>query len=392
MPLCSTAWSTRIFSCFRRHLEQDPCNAGNGESIKDKTRTWKLWQVEPTRTCNVSCIMCPWIDERAKAGKNGLMSQEIWDALVPHLAQVESIDFTGGGEPCLQEELFNWIRSAKDAGCWTGFLTNGQLLGPAYSKKCIEIGLDWVGFSMDGTNPSTFETIRRGADFATVCRNIRYLTANRSSSGPMVLINFVMMEANAHQLEEIVLLAEKLGADRVNFKNCDVIRQNHGKGYGLMSRDVSPQVKDSMLKLKQAERLAEKLGIATSSFSLLPDEQPVCRHNPQASLFIGYEGSVAPCINLAMGGPSTFLDEDVVIPTCCFGKLPKDDLEEIWLAESYRIFRDCFASRNQIYNRKLATADFGHDLIKLNEAFESAAAAMPDAPEGCRVCHYLYDI
>jgi hypothetical protein len=31
-------------------------------------------------------------------------------------------------------------------------------------------------------------------------------------------------------------------------------------------------------------------------------------------------------------------------------------------------------------------------MIKLQEAFAKAREAMPAAPEGCRTCHYLYDI
>ena len=44
------------------------------------------------------------------------------------------------------------------------------------------------------------------------------------------------------------------------------------------------------------------------------------------------------------------------------------------------------------HDGELARANFEPSLIKLQEAFANAREAMPQAPPGCRTCHYLYDI
>jgi MoaA/NifB/PqqE/SkfB family radical SAM enzyme len=355
-------------------------------------RPWKLWQVEPTLACNLGCIMCPWVSHRAGAGSYTEMQERVWDRLVPYLDQVESVDFTGGGEPLLHPRLFDWARTAKKAGCRTGFLSNGLLLSPARAAECLAVDLDWIGFSIDAADPEIFTAIRGGADFKRVCSNIEHMAAARPDVKPRILVNFVMMRQNAHQFEDIIRLAGRLGVDQVNFKNCDVSRGSHGQGLGLMEGTRSKRVKNTARNLKKALRLAEKLRLHTTSFSLVPDEQPVCLQDPRTSLFISYDGRVAPCINLAMGGESRFLDDDIVFPTQDFGSLLERSLKEIWQDTSYREFRASFALRSAQYHQQLATTDFGHDLIKMKEAFRAAVTAMDSAPRGCRRCHYLYDI
>jgi len=44
------------------------------------------------------------------------------------------------------------------------------------------------------------------------------------------------------------------------------------------------------------------------------------------------------------------------------------------------------------YEASLTAADFGHDLVKFNEAVDQAVQSMSAAPPGCRICHYLYGV
>ena len=145
-------------------------------------------------------------------------------------------------------------------------------------------------------------------------------------------------------------------------------------------------------KAKEARRLAEKLKVETTAFSFVPDELPVCAQDPRDSLFIRHDGSVAPCINLAIGGATTFLDKEVNMPTVHYGRLPEYDLMELWETATCRFYRERFDRREQAYDSVIGNSSFEPSLIKLNETLNAAREAMPGAPDGCRVCHYLYDI
>ena len=374
-----------------KYLHKKIVNESHGINSTGNRR-WRLWQIEPSIACNLKCVMCPWADARTNVTNKGHMSEEIWEALRPHLEDVQLIDFTGGGEPLLQKHLLSWITQAKRAGCNVGFLSNGLLLNKAISKQIIDSGIDWIGFSIDGANRSTYDLIRKGSDFDKVCSNIRYFIDQRSLKHPLVMINFVIMTLNDHQLEEIIHLAKRLGVDQVNFKQCDVIRGERGKKLGLFGAEESKQIRRLQKKLNKAARLARKLDIKTTSFSFVPKEQQVCDQDPRDSMFISYDGTGSPCINLAIDGTSTFLGTNVVFPHISYGTMPDAGVLDLWDSELCRGYRGSFEQRVTVYDNFLATADLGHDVIKLKAALHAAAEAMPEAPEGCKTCHYLYGI
>lgn len=356
-----------------------------------KDRRWRLFQVETALSCNLRCIMCPWKEVSCNLPQNGIMPVKVWEAIKPHLDQVRSIDFSGGGEPLLQPGLVQWIKEAKTQGCEAGFLTNGTLLTPDKAREVLAAGVDWVCISMDGADAPVYEKIRVGADFELVRSHISELLKLRSGKKPKVMINFVLMRINYHQVEDMIRMAADLGVDQLNFKQCDVVRGKHGKGLGLFDKEKTKEVAALEKSLARARRLGRKMGLATTAFAFTPEEQPVCEQNPSRSLFVRYNGTVAPCINLAIGGPTTFLGRDVQMPDVHYGRLPEHDLLELWETKSCRFYRERFEQRIQKYESTLVqgfvSGNKGRD-----RALTAARDAMSAAPEGCRVCHYLYDV
>jgi len=355
-------------------------------------RTWRLWQVETSFACNLACVMCPWRGLRTQSGGDGLMEEGVWAALRPHLPSVAEVDLSGGGEPLLHPHLAEWIAEAKLAGCRAGFLSNGSLLDEASAAGVIAAGVDWIGLSIESARAETFHRIRRGADFETFCRNVRRLTLRRADTVPHVLLNVVMMPSNIDELEDIVRLAASLQVDRVNFKQCDVIRSEAEREFGLFAPKVNRAIRRHQKAVAKARKLARKLGIETTAYGFVPDELPVCDQDPRSSVFVRCDGQVSPCINLALGGPSCFLGEDVVMPTVHYGRLPQEDLAALWETPSCRLYRARFEERVKAYERRLTWAQIGPSLDSLRETFAQARRAMPEAPPGCRTCHYLYDI
>ena len=366
-----------------------------GKAVGKKSpekRRWRLMQVEPAIACNLRCVMCPWREITKNTQNHGLMSQEVWEGIRPYLADVKSIDFTGGGEPLLQPNLEDWIAEAKNAGCETGFLSNGLLLRKDRLKGLLDAGLDWICISMDGATADLYNKIRIGSNFDRVCENVGKIAELRSGNIPKTMINFVLMEMNFHQAEDILRLAARLGVDQVNYKQCDVIRGEEGKGLGLFGPKETREIQQLQKSLEKARRLAKKLNIQTTAFSFTPQEQPVCEQDPRDSIFIRYDGTVAPCINLAIGGPTTFLGKEVTIPSVHYGRLPDNDLLELWRTDTCKFYRQRFQQRvgkhdETIINRLINSSGSGRE-----RTLQIAREAMPKPPRGCNVCHYLYDI
>ena len=359
-------------------------------------RRWRLWQVETSMACHLDCIMCPWKGVRAAAGE-ALMSDAVWEKLRPHLPEVASVDFSGGGEPLTNPKLCAWLAEARSCGCTAGFLTNGMLLEEEMCRAVLEAAADWVAVSVDGADAETYEAVRRGACFETVTRNIKALSSMRVDRVPRLALNFVMMPMNVHQLESIVQLAKDLGVDQVNFKQCDVVRgahgrHDHGKQLGLFASREDKEQRRHQQALDRARSAARRMGIETTAFSFVPDEMAVCDQDPRNSIFIRYDGKVAPCINQAYGGEVCFLGGTTQMPTVHYGSVLKADLAQIWETDVCRRYRGIFQERVRDHDAKLMSSGLGSSIDELKQAFQQAKDAMPAPPGGCDVCHYLYDV
>ena len=348
--------------------------------------------MESALACNLKCVMCPWKDFRDQVRHGGIMQPEIWEAIRPHLRDVVSVDFTGGGEPLLQPKLIEWIIDANRAGCETGVLTNALLLTKEIPGKLIAAGLDWICVSIDAARKEEYEAIRIGSNFEKVCENVANFAKLRTGKAPKMMINFVMMSHNFHQVEDIVRLAAQLGVDQVNFKQCEVIRGEHGKGHGLFGKEETKEIRRWKKELDKALRLAKKLGIQTTASPFTPMERPVCEQDPRDSVFISYEGEVAPCINLIKGGPTTFLGQETVMPSVCYGRLPDNDLRELMENETCKLYRERFHERAAAYEQVFMRALISDSLPIPERIMQAALREMPEAPEGCKACHYLCGI
>ncbi|HMK37309.1 MAG TPA: radical SAM protein [Desulfomonilaceae bacterium] len=357
-----------------------------------KARRWRLLQVESALSCNLRCVMCPWKEVRERTHNRAVMERDVWEAVRPHLPDVVSVDFTGGGEPLLQPRLAQMVAEAKSAGCETGILTNALLLNPNIADELISSGLDWLCVSIDGADKETYERIREGSNFERICDNLAQISRLRRGAVPKTMINFVMMPANVHQLEDIVRLAGRLGVDQVNFKQCEVIRGAHGKGYGLFETSASAAVKRFEKSLARARSLAKKLRVATTASPFTPYERPVCEQDPRGSMFVRYDGIVGPCISCAYGGPTTFLGRHAIMPGVDYGRLPEENLLHLWESDVCRFYRERFDNRCREYDNTFLESLATASLSSPERLHEIARKRMPEAPESCQVCHYLYGI
>ncbi len=367
---------------------------GQTESDRNEARKrrWRLLQVEPALACNLGCVMCPWREIAQNLENHGLMSQKIWESIRPYLPEIQSVDFTGGGEPLLQPHLPEWIGQAHAAGCETGFLSNGLLLTKKKLQQILDAGVDWICISIDAADARLYEAIRIGSDFERVCENVANIAAMRAGNVPKTMINFVLMDLNFHQVEDIVRLASRLGVDQINFKQCEVIRGERGKGHGLFEAKETKDIRRLKKSLEKARRLAKKLNMTTTAFAFTPEERAVCDQDPRDSLFIRYDGVAAPCINLAIGGPTTFLGDEVEIPNVHYGRLPDADLMELWQTKTCKFHRDRFEQRARAHDQALVDGMLNSSGSNRLKVLEAAKNAMPEPPQGCNVCHYLYDI
>lgn len=172
--------------------------------------------VETTTRCNMKCHMC--VKQSMGNGlKEGDISRETFEAIIPALARAEVLVLNGIGEPLLHRDLETFIRIAKESmppGSWVGFQSNGLLLDDNRASSLIQAGLDRICLSLDALCPDTFRKIREGGEvkdleFAFTALN---KARNRHPESKLQIgVEFVVMRENIHQLPDVLRWVSKLG-------------------------------------------------------------------------------------------------------------------------------------------------------------------------------------
>jgi MoaA/NifB/PqqE/SkfB family radical SAM enzyme len=349
-------------------------------------RPYRLLQIEPSLECTLDCVMCPWSELRPQ---EATMTWETFMRIAPNLSLAESVDFTGGGEPLKNPRLVEMVRIARQAGCEVGFSTNGMRLYPEVSRQLIDLGLDWISFSVDAASAGLYESIRRGARYQDVIENIaamRDLKQRMTSRTPRMLMVFVMMvgeQANYFELPAFVQLAHRLGIEQVIAKNLDVILKDGDDERRFFSHEGEPAV-EIEAAMAEARRSAQYSGLGLRFYNMRPQEVTVCEQNPLQNVFFNWEGIISPCITLSYAENRVFDGQRVLAPCQRFGDIHSETLQDVWDKPAYREFRNYYETR--------LAMDRQVTLDRLLGGPTDSEYALPPAPEGCRTCYYLYGI
>lgn len=365
---------------------------------KTSARPYKLFQIEPSLECMLSCVMCPWSELRPP-GAN--MSKDTFARIQPYLPLAEGVDFTGGGEPLRNPHLWDMIQAARAAGCQTGFSTNGLSLTSDMAAYLLFNGsehpashertpaLDWISFSVDAASASLYERIRLGARFDVVVGNIAALSEIKKRLGlraPRMMMVFVLMtgaQQNYHELPAFIELAHQLGVEQVIAKNLDVILKDGDDQRRVFTHQDTP-ANEVQAAIDAAARKAQELGINLRLYNMQPLEVTICEHNPLQNLFFNWQGLVSPCITLSYAEERVFAGERIHVPCQRFGDINQETLEEIWNKPAYRAF--CHHYELRLQTERQASID------QMLGGPTGDHFTLPPAPEGCRTCYYLYGI
>jgi len=187
-----------------------------------------VWNI--TRRCNLKCVHCyahakniPFDNELSTTeGKN----------LIDDLAEfgVPVILFSGG-EPLVRKDLPELAGYAVKKGMRAVISTNGTLITPQTARTLKDIGLSYIGISLDGMEEinDRFRGVK-GA-FKSALEGIE----NCKKAGIKVGLRFTINKSNAGQIPEIFKLLEEMDIPRVCFYHLVYA----GRGSELVKEDLS---------------------------------------------------------------------------------------------------------------------------------------------------------
>ena len=120
-----------------------------------------------------------------------------------------------GGEPMVRRDLDELVSAAREAGLYSTLVTAGTTLTHERAARLKEMGLDHVQVSIQSPDPAENDRIAGVRSFE---KKIAAARAARELGFPLT-INCVLHRQNLDRIEEILVLAEQLDAQRLELAN-----------------------------------------------------------------------------------------------------------------------------------------------------------------------------
>lgn len=187
-----------------------------------------VWNM--TRRCNLKCIHC-YSSSRNIPYRDELTTEE-GKALIADLAAFGSpVILFSGGEPLIRKDLPELAQYAVDRGMRAVISTNGTLLTPERIRVFREIGLSYIGVSLDGLQET--HDFFRGVP-GTFVRAMRGIRASRDA-GIKVGVRFTV---NRHNVQDVPAIFDLLEAEDIP-RCCFYHLVYSGRGSALVEEDLS---------------------------------------------------------------------------------------------------------------------------------------------------------
>lgn len=215
---------------------------------KDK-RPVVVWNV--TRRCNLKCVHC-YAHAKNVPFDNELSTAQ-GKALIEDLAAFGSpVMLFSGGEPLVRKDLPQLAAYAVEKGMRAVISTNGTLITPTMARTLKEIGLSYVGISLDGMQEINDRFRGVNGAFKSALEGIK----NSQDAAIKVGLRFTVNKFNVDEIPKIFQLIEEMDIPRVCFYHLVYA----GRGSELVKEDLSHEAtrKAVDLIIDETQRLFNK--------------------------------------------------------------------------------------------------------------------------------------
>ena len=208
-----------------------------------------VWNM--TRRCNLKCVHC-YAQAKDIEFENELSTGE-GKALIDDLANFGSpVILFSGGEPTLRKDLPELAAYAREKGMRAVISTNGTLIDRDMAKKLKDVGLSYVGVSLDGIRETNDRFRGMKGAFDAALRGLH----NCQEEGIKVGLRFTINKQNVRDIPAIFDLLEEDKIPRICFYHLVYA----GRGSEMVSEDLSLEESRQAvdLILERTKRLHEK--------------------------------------------------------------------------------------------------------------------------------------
>ena len=201
-----------------------------------------VWNM--TKTCNLNCIHC--YSQSKNLQYNNELTLEEGKAFIDDVSSFGSpVMLFSGGEPLMHPHFLDLAFYAKSKGMRAVISTNGTLITRELAQELKQVGLSYVGISLDGLSEVHDKFRGKKGAFTEAINGINYA----KEAGIKVGLRFTINKRNAQEIPGIFKLLEEENIPRVCFYHLVYA----GRGTKLMEEDLTHeearQTVDTILEL-----------------------------------------------------------------------------------------------------------------------------------------------
>ena len=298
---------------------------------------------ELTHRCPLQCPYCSNPLELDRAGSE--LSTEEWVRVLREAAELGCMQVHfSGGEPAARRDLEKIVEGGVKAGLYTNLITSGVLLDEGRIKRLVDAGLEHVQVSFQD---SQAESANRIAGFAGHVKKLQVAKCVRAAGLPLTA-NFVVHRQNLANLEQMIGLGVRLGAQRSEIAHVQYY------GWALRNRAALIPSREQLEKANVVieEARARLQGVMVIDY-VVPDYYA---RRPKACM----GGWGRRFLNVTPGGKVLPCHAAESIPGLVFENVRDRPLDEIWRSsDAFNRFRGTEWMPEPCRSCERAEIDFG---------------------------------
>ena len=163
-----------------------------------------------TNACNQKCIGCFY--SRGEVEEEKYLDSSMFKSITKKANELKVFQYAlGGGEPLLHEDIVEFCYLSTENNIIPNITTNGNLFTKQMAKEFKQAELGQIQFSLNGSE----ETINKDTrpNFKKTMKAMKTAREANLRWG----INFLVTKRNLSDVPTMILLANKLGAETLNF-------------------------------------------------------------------------------------------------------------------------------------------------------------------------------
>ncbi|MBI4665151.1 MAG: radical SAM protein [Nitrospinae bacterium] len=167
-----------------------------------------------THVCNIRCEMCYF---HLELGNKRSLPLESYSRVIDAAVSSRPCVILSGGEPFAHPDILKMVEYAKGKGLPVQIFTNGTLVTPEKADRLVELGLDYIDFTLLGDETTHPLVAHAPKSYEMLKKNLEYFARNRGAT--KIILNYTITPRSLQSIDHALKLANELSLDGIRFQH-----------------------------------------------------------------------------------------------------------------------------------------------------------------------------